>query len=42
MAKIKWKVIFPDWKGMEINYLLLLKGKNGWRIVSKNAYREQI
>lgn len=42
MAKIKWKVNFPDWKGIEINYLLLLKGKDGWKIVSKNAYREQI
>ena len=42
MAKIKWKINFPNWKGIEINYLLLLKGKNGWRIVSKNAHREQV
>ena len=41
MAKIKWNIISPDWKGNEINFLLLLKGKNGWKIVSKNAYREQ-
>ncbi len=38
MAKIKWKIIFPDRKGIEINYLLLLKGEDGWKIVSKNAY----
>lgn len=37
MAKIKWKVIFPDWKDIEINYLLLLKIKEGWKIFSKNA-----
>ena len=42
MAKIKWKVNFPDWKEIEINYLLLLKGKDGWKIVSKNVHREQI
>ncbi|QEE17864.1 nuclear transport factor 2 family protein [Promethearchaeum syntrophicum] len=42
MAKIEWKINFPDWKGIEINYLLLLKGKNGWKIVSKNAFREKL
>ena len=42
MTKIKWNISFPDWKGIEINYLLLLKGKDGWKIVSKNAYREKI
>lgn len=42
MAKIKWEVFFPDWKGIEINYLLLLKGKDGWKIISKNVYREKI
>ena len=41
-AKIKWKIIHPDWKGIEINYIFLLKGKNGWKIVSKNVYRETI
>jgi len=41
MVKIKWNIIFPDWKGIEINYLLLLKGKDGWKIVSKNVYREK-
>ena len=41
MAKIKWKISFPDWNGIEINYLLLLKGKDGWKIVSKNVYLEK-
>ena len=41
IAKIEWRVFFPEWKGTEINYLLLLKGKDGWKIVSKNVYREE-
>ncbi|WP_371802370.1 nuclear transport factor 2 family protein [Candidatus Lokiarchaeum ossiferum] len=37
-AKIAWHSV-DETKIGEINYILLLKTKSGWKIVSKNAHR---
>ena len=41
MAKIAWHAV-NDTKIGEMNYLLLLKATDGWKIVSKMAYRVPI
>ena len=38
MAKIAWHAVNETEVG-EMNYILLLKTKDGWKIVSKNMHR---
>ncbi|NHJ01747.1 MAG: hypothetical protein EAX86_06360 [Candidatus Heimdallarchaeota archaeon] len=39
-VKLKWTITSPHWKGKCIDYLLLVKPKDTWIIVSKVSHKE--